>query len=246
MPILELRNYLIQPGRTREFIRFFEENFLFSQRDEGMHVLGQFEVVGEPDRFVWIRGFADMESRLRGLSGFYGGPFWQARRDRANEMILDSDHVHLLRSLGPVESLTGGLALEDRAAEPPGEAPPDGGLVAVDFYRTAPGGRERLIEAFAGREVLGRFVSETAANDFPRLPVIQEENLLVAISACREGEGPPGAPGAEVERMLLRPTARSLIRGGAYFATTPRNPRPMSAAMSASTSGKARPPGQAR
>jgi len=68
--VLELRNYLLQPGRTLDFIRYFEEQFLRSQRDEGMHVLGQFELEGEPDRFVWIRGFEDMPSRLRGLTGF--------------------------------------------------------------------------------------------------------------------------------------------------------------------------------
>jgi hypothetical protein len=213
MSILELRNYQMQPGRTREFIRYFEENFLFSQRDEGMHVLGQFEVVGEPERFVWIRRFDDMESRLRGLSGFYGGPYWQARRNTANEMIVDSDHVHLLRSVGPVETLTGGLSLEDRASEPPGVIPPDGGLIAVDFYRTAPGELDRLIEDFEGREVLGRFVTETAPNDYPRLPVIREENLFVVISGCREGEAAREVPGAAVERMVLRPTGRSLMRG---------------------------------
>ena len=213
MPIVELRNYQMQPGRTREFIRYFEENFLFSQRDEGMDVLGQFEVVGEPDRFVWIRRFPDMASRLRSLSAFYGGPYWQARRETANSMIVDSDHVHLLRPVGSIDSLDGGRTLEDRAGEPPGVIAEDGGLIAVDFYRTKPGGLERVIEVFAGREVLGRFVTEAAANDFPGLPVIQEENLFVAISACREGEAALGIQGAEVERMVLRPTARSLIRG---------------------------------
>lgn len=210
MPIFELRNYQMQPGRTREFIRYFEENFLFSQRDEGMDVLGQFEVVGEPDRFVWIRRFPDMESRLRGLGAFYGGPYWKARRNTANEMIVDSDHVHLLRPLGPTGGLTGGLSLEDRASEPPGVVP-DGGRVAVDFYRAEPGGIDGVIEALEGREVLGRFVTETATNDFPALPVIQEENLVVTISARGEGEAALPVPGAEVETLLLRPTARSLI-----------------------------------
>jgi len=214
MAIFELRNYQMQPGRTREFIRYFEENFLFSQRDEGMDVLGQFEVVGEPDRFVWIRRFADMESRLRGLSGFYGGPYWKARRNTANEMIVDSDHVHLLRSLGPADALTGGISLEDRASEPPGVVQ-DGGLVAVDFYRSEPGGLDRMIQALESREGLGRFVTETATNDFPALPVIQEENLVVTISSRGEGEAALQVPGVEVETLLLRPTARSLIRARA-------------------------------
>jgi hypothetical protein len=54
MQVIELRNYRLREGATREFVRYFEEYFLFSQRAEGMHPLGQFEVVDEPDRFVWI------------------------------------------------------------------------------------------------------------------------------------------------------------------------------------------------
>jgi hypothetical protein len=84
MPILELRNYLLAPGRSRDFMRYFEEQFLDSQRDQGIEPLGQFELVGEPDRFVWIRAFEDRPARLRGLTAFYGGPFWLARRDTAN------------------------------------------------------------------------------------------------------------------------------------------------------------------
>src|SRR5215470_8835451 len=110
MRVVELRNYRLADGAAGEFIRYFEEHFLVSQREEGMHVLGQFAVVGEPDRFVWLRGFEDMAARQRGLSRFYGGPFWLARRATANGMILDSDDVHLLRPLGAIEALTGGLA----------------------------------------------------------------------------------------------------------------------------------------
>ena len=42
MQVVELRNYLLAEGATADFIRYFEEHFLFSQRDEGMHLLGQF------------------------------------------------------------------------------------------------------------------------------------------------------------------------------------------------------------
>lgn len=84
--------------------------------------------------------------------------------------------------------------------------------MAVDFHRAEPGGLARVVETFGDREALGRFVTETAANDYPRLPVIQEENLFVTIADRREGEAALRLPGAEVETLLLRPTARSLIR----------------------------------
>jgi hypothetical protein len=243
MQVIELRNYLIRDGMTGAFIRYFEEHFLYSQREDGMHVLGQFEVVDAPNRFVWIRGFEDMAARFRGLSAFYGGPFWQARRSAANGMILDSDDVHLLRPLGPDTALAEGLCLEDRAAEPPGTAPPRTGLVAVDLHRAEPGGLERVVELFEhrvrpalleqGHQLLGHFVAERAPNDYPRLPVIQDPSLLLALSAYRDAEhwaamragwsggdpwravlgGESRAPlAALVVTMRLRPTARSLIR----------------------------------
>lgn len=243
MRVIELRNYLLEDCATGDFIRYFEEHFLFSQREEGMHVLGQFEVVGEPNRFVWVRGFENMQARFRGLSGFYGGPFWQAHRSRANAMMLEHHNVHLLRPLGPIAALTGGLSLEDRAAEPPGAFPQDAGLVAVDFYRTQPGTLDRAIGLFEqrlrpalvkqGQQVLGHFVAELTPNDYPRLPIIQDADLLVVLSAYPDPEhyasmrtqgstrdtwgtalqGQTHAPlAADVSTVLLRPTAKSLIR----------------------------------
>jgi hypothetical protein len=238
--VIELRNYRLVEGRTGDFIRFFEEHFLFSQRDEGMHALGQFTVVDAPDRFVWIRSFDDMAARLKGLTAFYGGAFWLARRDTANSMMLDHTDVHLLRPLAPLDALTRGLALEDRALEPAGALPPDAGLVTADFLRTSPGGLERLVELFErrvqptllehGHQVLGHFVAEPAPNDYPRLPVIQDPGLLVVLTAYRDREqhaalrrdwalAGPGMPGplaalgpGTLSTLCLQPTARSLIR----------------------------------
>jgi len=237
MQVIELRNYRLAPGKTRDFVRYFEEHFLRSQRDEGMHPLGQFEVVGEPDRFVWIRAFRDRETRLQGLTGFYGGAFWLARRDEANAMMLEHHDVHLLRPLAPIAALTGGARPEDRASEPPGRISAATGLVTADFYRAAPATREDLVARFEqevrpaliadGHQVLGHFVAELAPNDYPRLPVIQDPSLLVVLSAYRDraecvrmrrdwsARGPANlAPllTHDTATLHLRPTLRSLIR----------------------------------
>lgn len=243
MRVIELRNYLLKDGATGDFIRYFEDHFLFSQREEGMHVLGQFEVVEEPNRFVWIRGFENMQARFRGLSGFYGGPFWQAHSSQANGMMLEHHNVHLLRPLGHIAALTGGRSLEDLASEPPGAFPPHAGLVAVDFCRTQPGALDRVIGLFEqrllpalvkqGQQMLGHFVAELTPNNYPRLPVIQDATLLVVLSAYPDREhyassrtegttGDGWCPvlegemrallAADVSTVLLRPTAKSLIR----------------------------------
>ena len=213
---------------TRDFIRYFEEHFLFSQRDKGMHVLGQFEAVDDPNRFVWIRGFEDMAARLRGLSDFYGGPFWQARRSEVNAMIVDLDDAPCGR-LGPSLMLAGGLSLEDRASAPPGAVPPHTGLVAVDFHRAEPEALARLVELFEqrvrpalleqGHHVLGHFVAERAPNDYPRLPVRQDPTLLLVLSAYRDAEHlaamRTGWPGGDPWRSVLDRESRApLGRGG--------------------------------
>jgi hypothetical protein len=237
MAVIELRNYLLAPGRARDFMRYFEEHFLQSQRDHGMHPLGQFELVDEPDRFVWIREFDDMAARLRGLTGFYSSPFWLARRDAANAMIRDHENVHLLRPLAPVAALTGGASADDTAAAPAGSVPADTGLIVADFYRFTPAALGRAVELFeqevrpalvaGGHQILGHFVAELAPNDYPRLAVIQDPGVLVVMTAYRDPEhlhearrewsaqGPAGnwsRLAAGVTRMQLRPTARSLIR----------------------------------
>jgi quinol monooxygenase YgiN len=233
MRVIELRNYLLKDGTRDPFIRYFEDQLLFALRDEGMYPLGQFEVVGAPNRFAWVRGFDDMRARHRSLEGFYGGPVWHARRDEANAMMLEHHDVHLLRPLGPLVALTGGASLESLASAPSGQIPSSTGLVVVDFYRTATETLGRLVELFEGRvrparatrghRVLGHFVAELAPNDYPHLPVIQDPTLLVVVSAYRDREHHAAACNqpeqddataamralltAETTTLCLRPTA---------------------------------------
>ena len=95
--IVELRQYTLHPGRRDALIELFDTTFVEPQETEGMSVMGQFRDLDEPDRFVWLRGFADMASRARGLQGFYGGPVWATHRHAANATMIDSDDVLLLR-----------------------------------------------------------------------------------------------------------------------------------------------------
>ena len=96
-PVIELRQYTLQPGQRDVLIELFEREFVESQEAIGMRLVGQFRDVERPDRFVWIRGFPDMRSRAESLQAFYGGPVWAAHRDAANATMIDSDNVLLLR-----------------------------------------------------------------------------------------------------------------------------------------------------
>ena len=108
MSIVELRQYTLRPGRRDELIDLFERKFVDSQEAAGMTLIGQFRDLDDPDRFVWLRGFPDMESRNRALEAFYFGPVWQAHRGAANATMIDSDDVLLLRPLDAATALLSG------------------------------------------------------------------------------------------------------------------------------------------
>ena len=181
--VVELRQYTLRPGRRDELIDLFDREFVESQEACGITVLGQFRDLDDPDRFVWLRGFADLAGRHAGLTAFYGGPVWAEHRDAANDTMLDSDDVLLLR---PHKDF---------------RPPPAGSLIAVTVY---PAGIE---PEPIGREI-ATLRTEHARNTFPALPV-READVVVRIAAVDDGE--PRCPAA-VRDLRLRPTAGSRLR----------------------------------
>jgi hypothetical protein len=96
--VVELRRYALHPGQREVLVELFEARFIESQEELGMSLLGQFRDLDDLDSFVWLRGFANMVRRERGLTGFYGGPVWARYRDQANATMIDSDNVLLLKT----------------------------------------------------------------------------------------------------------------------------------------------------
>jgi hypothetical protein len=184
-PVVELRQYTLRPGQRDVLIDLFDREFVESQEAAGMAIVGQFCDLGDPDRFVWIRGFDSMPSRARALASFYGGPAWKAHSARANATMIDSDNVLLLR---PVTAHSG-FPAPAGARLPAGHAPaaPSHILVTI-YYRDRP-----FDQAFAdffdrqarpaltrtGAVPLACLQTEHAENTFPALPVRTGENVFV-------------------------------------------------------------------
>jgi hypothetical protein len=168
--VIELRNYLVRPNARDRFIDYFENHFVESQNDLGGFVLGTFRIKNEADRFFWIRGFSDINSRSRYLPEFYGGEIWKKFGPDANEMMLECHNVHLLK---PLEE----ISVEDFMRE--------NAVTVIDFYFAKNNKLKELIELFQNKSASQNttlWVSETSENDFPKLPVIQDESILVAIT----------------------------------------------------------------
>lgn len=189
--VVELRQYTLHPGQRDVLIDLFDREFVETQEAEGMAVMGQFRDLGEPNRLVWLRGFADMENRARGLAAFYDGPVWRRHRDAANATMVDSDDVMLLRPAWP----GAGIAMRgrNRAAGPVRMSLP--GLLDASIFRLGEPATPELLRFCretmtpllirGGADALGWYVTESAPNNFPRLPVRQGEHVLVGCAMFR-------------------------------------------------------------
>jgi hypothetical protein len=217
-PIVELRQYRLHPGARDTLIRIFEEHFVESQERCGMRIIGEFRDLGDPDRFVWLRGFADMESRTRALEAFYGGPIWKEHAAAANATMIDHTDVLLLK---PVAG-TAGFWFDPRL-RPERESPTIAGgvVVATIEHLDGPASPDAAAapDDASGAEVLARLVTETARNGYPRLPVREDANVRITFrsyldaSAARVSSIP--SPGAYRRELLrLEPTPRSFLRHG--------------------------------
>ncbi|KRB97867.1 hypothetical protein ASE11_13650 [Hydrogenophaga sp. Root209] len=185
--LVELRRYTLHPGQRDTLIDLFDREFVETQEAVGMHVIGQFRDLDDDQRFVWLRGFADMARRRAGLEAFYGGPVWHAHRDAANATMVDSNDVFLLRPAWPgagIDNPTSGrLAI--------GSATPPGLVDASVFPLRAPASDDLLrlcrevlspVLRQGGARRIGWYVSEARPNDFPRLPVREGEPVLVGLA----------------------------------------------------------------
>lgn len=237
--VVELRQYTLHPGRRDTLIDLFEQHFIESQEQAGLRVIGQFRDLDNRDRFVWLRSFDSMPARKGALERFYGGPVWKAHRDAANATMIDSDNVLLLR---PTQS-DARFAL-DRHARPALDADAaDTGLVVASIHYLREPATPALLRVLrtriepqlreAGARPLASFVTETAPNTFPGLPVRLGEPVLVIFAAfddedehrrfqaARAGSPVGTALDAELqpylarasETLRLKPTRRSLLDG---------------------------------
>jgi hypothetical protein len=229
--VVELRQYTLHPSRRDDLIELFDREFVETQEAAGMHIVGQFCDLDDPDRFVWIRGFAVMSSREAALQAFYGGQVWKEHRAAAASTMIDSDDVLLLRPAFEGAGLAHPPAPRPSATDPAGSAAMIVATIHVvthapptDQIRDFAGESDAAVEAH-GAQPLAWYVTEPAENTFLALPVRTDVSVLVGLAAFRDeahhqafvaGPGrPAGArslPVSATSQLRLVPTARSQLR----------------------------------
>jgi len=206
--IFELRQYRLWPGKRDVLVELFEREFLESQEAAGMRIDGQFRDEDRPDRFVWVRSFPDMERRAAAIATFYDGPVWLANRDAANDTMIDSDDVLLLRPAGQVWELPADRTPHTTASR----------FTATIAYLPAPVTPD-FRDFFAAEvaplaPVLAAFETEYAENTFPALPVRAGEHVYVWFTRGDAAATPPSLDGwlaKPLETLRLTPTPRSRL-----------------------------------
>ena len=138
-PVVELRQYTLQPGQRDVLIDLFDRELVETQEAAGMAILGQFRDLDEPDRFVWLRGFDGMTSRAQALARFYGGPAWKTHSAHANATMIDSDNVLLLRPATAHSGFPTPAAARYNAAGEPNPPAPTSNMREA-FNRRCPSG----------------------------------------------------------------------------------------------------------
>ena len=230
--LFELRSYSTRPGRRDALVDLFEKHFLDAYQAAGARVVGTFMNQRDPDRWVWIRAFADNRARGEALDGFYRSPEWLARRAAANDTIADISDALLLRlRFGEFASLR---APDGDSGQP---------ASVVECLRWFP--REGQAARLAGR-VLADLVpllvrsgaipaavleSVELPNSYPRLPLREDTGVVVltryadamSYQAALASRDRPAAWRRAIdvidrlavrplEAWPLQPTARSALR----------------------------------
>jgi hypothetical protein len=222
-PVIELRQYTLKPGQRDVLVDVFEREFVESQETLGMFLPGMFRDADNPDRFVWLREFADMDARGKALPAFYYGPVWQAHRNVANDTMLDSDNVLLLKPAwsgadfprtgerAPIGATGSAKGVVIAQVHYFGASVPDGFVSA--WSETMPA---RI--ATSGGKFLSACVTADTENNFPRLSIREGEHVFIAFTLFDGTDAKPVALPAELreqvkatETLRLIPTARSRI-----------------------------------
>jgi len=191
--VLELRNYLLKPNLADTFSQYFHSKFVAPMNDLGGYTLGEYKINGINDRFVWLRGFTNMRTRIKFLTDFYlNSPAWKEYGKGANEMMINSDNVYLLKPLYKNVPLK-----------------TDKTFTVIDFY-ICNSTIEKVIRLFHTEYIpflktinvndISFWISEMTENDFPWLPVFQDKNLLVSITHYK-GEAEYQARQKEIDGM---------------------------------------------
>ncbi len=184
--VLEVRDYILQPGKRSEFHTFFQRSIAPQQAALGAKMVPPFSLKDSADNFVWFRGFIDMASRSQFMKDFYYGEYWKTIRGETNRMLVDSYNVNLMKPVtirNQEMDTTSGFSIQQLNPN---------GRVCVSEYFIAKTDRSELLRFLindyvphlskAGMTSSSSWICESANNDYKPQHVYQEKKLVLLIT----------------------------------------------------------------
>lgn len=187
---IELRNYTLLENMRDKFSSYMDRIIIPRQGELGGYLMNAFSLNQASDHYVWIRGFASMQSRSKFMKDFYYSDYWKQNAAECNSMLMDSYDVHLLKPL-----LIKGTAVDTTSGIKLGTLKEPDGITVATYYVTKDKRKELInlmatgqlnILKKAGGNVLALLISETQENDYTRQHVYQDPNLLVVLTHFRD------------------------------------------------------------
>jgi hypothetical protein len=192
-PIVEFHDVRTETGGAGPYLQTLDERLAAPLADAGGLAIGQYTVLGHPERLMVIRAFAGIESRRVTLERFHSRREWRAERAGLAELVRDTE-VSLTRTIVPAAGLT---ALRARARQR---------LMVSELRFSEQVGNYhlwlRLLLRKAGLDPVAAFATLEAVNDVPAVPVLRNRTRHIAML-------PPDRPvpdlPAELRCMLRYP-----------------------------------------
>ncbi|WP_163131962.1 NIPSNAP family protein [Agarivorans sp. Alg241-V36] len=100
MNVIELREYRIKPGKTRQWLIWMEQEILPYQQSKGVELVNSYTYSDDKgdEWFVWLRKFKDEQSRQAVYSQLYDQWWIDNVRPKVFELIDESSvKVRLLQ-----------------------------------------------------------------------------------------------------------------------------------------------------
>jgi hypothetical protein len=223
--VIELRSYPMKPLSRDSFIDNFEAHYLEEIERFGALVLGQFRVMDDPDCFVWLRGYSEMDRREPSLRGFYAGEVWKRHGEISMALFLRPLTVRLLRPLAGTDLTAGATLASALSAFASGICSVETGVIVIDTLRLADSRRREELEEVLRNvtlepedsELRGLLVAEERTDGWEEEVIRDVHELIVvtahrgAEAAMRHAESLSGLIGQSGVELSGKPTSRRLL-----------------------------------
>ena len=89
----ELRTYKVYPGKMDEWLSYMEKTIIAFQVSKGMVIHGSFSVIGDNEKYIWIRRFESQDHKDKLYKEVYESDRWVNEISPIVGELIDRDAI---------------------------------------------------------------------------------------------------------------------------------------------------------